>query len=32
MSIFLLPIFYLLWARPTDVLPKPEESRSVYED
>jgi cobalt-zinc-cadmium resistance protein CzcA len=32
MSIFLLPTFYVWWARPTDVLPKPEESRSVYEE
>jgi len=32
MSLFLLPTFYVWWARPTDVLPKPEESRSVYEE
>ena len=31
MSIFLLPTFYVWWARPTDQLPAPEESRSVYE-
>ena len=31
MSIFLLPTFYVWWARPTDHLPPPEESRSVYE-
>jgi heavy metal efflux system protein len=31
MSIFLLPTFYVWWARPGDVLPKPEESKSVYE-
>ena len=30
MSIFLLPTFYVWWARPTDHLPPPEESRSVY--
>jgi heavy metal efflux system protein len=30
-SIFLLPTFYVWWARPTDHLPKPEESKSVYE-
>jgi heavy metal efflux system protein len=31
MSTFLLPTFYAWWARPTDHLPNPEESRSVYE-
>jgi cobalt-zinc-cadmium resistance protein CzcA len=31
MSIFLLPTFYVWWARPTDHLPTPEESKSVYE-
>ncbi len=31
MSIFLLPTFYVWWARPTDHLPQVEESRSVYE-
>jgi heavy metal efflux system protein len=31
MSIFLLPTFYVWWARPTDHLPAPEEARSVYE-
>jgi cobalt-zinc-cadmium resistance protein CzcA len=31
MSIFLLPTFYVWWARPTDHLPPVEESRSVYE-
>ena len=30
MSIFLLPTFYVWWARPTDHLPPPEEARSVY--
>jgi cobalt-zinc-cadmium resistance protein CzcA len=30
-SIFLLPTFYVWWARPTDRLPKPEEAKSVYE-
>jgi cobalt-zinc-cadmium resistance protein CzcA len=29
MSIFLLPTFYVWWARPTDHLPKVEESRAV---
>jgi cobalt-zinc-cadmium resistance protein CzcA len=29
MSIFLLPTFYVWWARPTDHLPKFEESKSV---
>ncbi len=29
MSIFLLPTFYVWWARPTDVLPKGEEARSI---
>ncbi len=28
-SVFLLPTFYVWWARPTDRLPKPEESRSI---
>jgi cobalt-zinc-cadmium resistance protein CzcA len=31
MSIFLLPTFYVWWARPTDQLPLLEEARSVYE-
>jgi cobalt-zinc-cadmium resistance protein CzcA len=31
MSIFLLPTFYVWWARPDDHLPTPEESKSVYE-
>jgi cobalt-zinc-cadmium resistance protein CzcA len=31
MSIFLLPTFYVWWARPTDHLPSAEESGSVYE-
>jgi len=31
MSTFLLPTFYVWWARPTDHLPPTEESRSVYE-
>jgi cobalt-zinc-cadmium resistance protein CzcA len=31
MSIFLLPTFYVWWARPTDPLPKPKEAKSVYE-
>jgi len=31
MSVFLLPTFYVWWARPTDQLPKREEARSVYE-
>jgi cobalt-zinc-cadmium resistance protein CzcA len=31
MSIFLLPTFYVWWARPTDNLPKSEEAKSVYE-
>ena len=31
MSTFLLPTFYVWWARPTDHLPPPEESQSVYE-
>ncbi len=30
-SIFLLPTFYVWWARPTDHLPTLEESKSVYE-
>jgi len=29
MSIFLLPTFYVWWARPTDHLPKAEESKSI---
>jgi heavy metal efflux system protein len=31
MSIFLLPTFYVWWARPTDQLPALEESHIVYE-
>jgi cobalt-zinc-cadmium resistance protein CzcA len=31
MSTFLLPTFYVWWARPADRLPSPEEARSVYE-
>ena len=31
MSIFLLPTFYVWWARPTDSLPTADESKSVYE-
>jgi cobalt-zinc-cadmium resistance protein CzcA len=31
LSIFLLPTFYVWWARPTDHLPPIEEARSVYE-
>jgi cobalt-zinc-cadmium resistance protein CzcA len=31
-SIFLLPTFYVWWARPTDHLPRPEESKSVFEE
>jgi cobalt-zinc-cadmium resistance protein CzcA len=31
MSIFLLPTFYVWWARPTDHLPSVEEARSVSE-
>jgi heavy metal efflux system protein len=31
MSTFLLPTFYVWWARPTDHLPAAEESQSVYE-
>jgi cobalt-zinc-cadmium resistance protein CzcA len=31
MSIFLLPTFYVWWARPTDALPSADEARSVYE-
>jgi cobalt-zinc-cadmium resistance protein CzcA len=31
MSIFLLPTFYVWWARPTDHLPPVDEARSVYE-
>jgi cobalt-zinc-cadmium resistance protein CzcA len=31
LSIFLLPTFYVWWARPTDHLPPVEDSRSVYE-
>jgi cobalt-zinc-cadmium resistance protein CzcA len=29
MSIYLLPTFYVWWARPTDHLPKPSEARSI---
>ncbi len=29
MSIYLLPTFYVWWARPTDHLPKPDESRQI---
>ncbi|MGD0234609.1 MAG: CusA/CzcA family heavy metal efflux RND transporter [Syntrophorhabdales bacterium] len=29
MSIFLLPTFYVWWARPTDLLPKAETARSI---
>jgi cobalt-zinc-cadmium resistance protein CzcA len=32
MSIFLLPTFYVWWARPTDPLPPAEEAKSVYAD
>jgi cobalt-zinc-cadmium resistance protein CzcA len=31
MSIFLLPTFYVWWARPTDPLPTADEAKSVYE-
>ncbi len=31
MSAFLLPTFYVWWARPTDHLPPAEEAQSVYE-
>jgi len=31
MSIFLLPTFYVWWARPTDHLPDPDLARSVNE-
>jgi cobalt-zinc-cadmium resistance protein CzcA len=31
MSTFLLPTFYVWWARPTDHLPPEEEARSVYQ-
>jgi cobalt-zinc-cadmium resistance protein CzcA len=31
MSTFLLPTFYVWWARPTDHLPRVEESQSVYD-
>jgi cobalt-zinc-cadmium resistance protein CzcA len=31
LSIFLLPTFYVWWARETDKLPPAEEARSVYE-
>ncbi|HEV2349552.1 MAG TPA: CusA/CzcA family heavy metal efflux RND transporter, partial [Terriglobia bacterium] len=31
MSVFLLPTFYVWWARPTDSLPRAEEAKSVYE-
>jgi cobalt-zinc-cadmium resistance protein CzcA len=30
-SIFLLPTFYVWWARPTDPLPPADEAKSVYE-
>jgi len=30
LSIFLLPTFYVWWAKPTDKLPSEEEARSVY--
>jgi cobalt-zinc-cadmium resistance protein CzcA len=29
MSIFLLPTFYVWWARPTDHLPKVEEAKTI---
>jgi len=29
LSVFLLPTFYVWWARPTDNLPKPEQSRPI---
>jgi cobalt-zinc-cadmium resistance protein CzcA len=29
LSSFLLPTFYVWWARPTDRLPKPEESKAI---
>jgi heavy metal efflux system protein len=32
MSIFVLPTFYVWWARPTDSLPPAEEAKSVYEN
>jgi len=32
MSIFLLPTFYVWWARPTDRLPSLGEAKSVYEE
>jgi len=31
-SIFLLPTFYVWWARPTDPLPKAEEAKGVDEE
>jgi len=31
-SIFLLPTFYVWWARPTDRLPAPDEAKSVFEE
>jgi cobalt-zinc-cadmium resistance protein CzcA len=31
MSLFLLPTFYVWWARPNDHLPTPEDSKSVFE-
>jgi len=31
LSIFLLPTFYVWWARSTDKLPSEEEARSVYD-
>jgi cobalt-zinc-cadmium resistance protein CzcA len=32
LSLFLLPAFYVWWARPGDHLPAPEESRSGYDE
>jgi len=32
MCVFLLPTFYVWWARPNDHLPTPEESKSVYDN
>ena len=32
LSSFLLPTFYVWWARPTDHLPKPEEARSIDDE
>lgn len=31
MSVFLLPTFYVWWARPNDSLPNPREAKSVYD-